>query len=319
MENHSDIVTITLNPAIDQTVFVDRLNVGSVNRTTSHHRQTGGKGVNVSAMLGRYGISTTATGFLGKENPRLFTELFKQCDIRDEFIWIAGETRTGIKIVDHSTHETTDINFPGLEPTFADLQAFENKLRKLIKPDRWFVIAGSLPSGISVDFFEEILVLLKRGGAKVAVDTSGDALKVAIENRSDLVKPNEHELAEILGYPLTDFSTRVNAAVELQREKVEHVILSLGSEGALFINSEMALMASAPPVKVVSTVGAGDSMLAGYLAGLVSGEPASKRAQLASVFSWYALENINRQLPGREEVLKRLPQIKVQPLSKMNS
>jgi 1-phosphofructokinase len=319
METHSDIVTITLNPAVDQTVFVNRLNVGSVNRTTAHHRQTGGKGVNVSAMLGRYGIATTATGFLGKDNPRLFNELFKKCNIRDEFIWISGETRTGIKIVDLATHETTDINFPGLEPTFVDLQSFENKLRKLVKPGQWFVIAGSLPSGITVDFFEEILVLLKRGGAKVAVDTSGDALKVAIENRADLVKPNEHELAEILGYPLTDFATRVHAAVELQREKVEHVILSLGSEGALFINPEMALMASAPPVKVVSTVGAGDSMLAGYLAGLVSGEPASKRAQLASVFSWYALEDISRQLPGREEVTKRLPFIKVQPLSKMNS
>ena len=95
--NH-DIVTITLNPAIDQTVFLDRLTVGKVNRTTRHHRQAGGKGINVSSMLGGYGLASTATGFLGKDNPRIFTDLFKSKGIRDEFIKIPGETRTGIKV-----------------------------------------------------------------------------------------------------------------------------------------------------------------------------------------------------------------------------
>ncbi|NQX02829.1 1-phosphofructokinase, partial [bacterium] len=268
--NH-DIVTITLNPAIDQTVFIERLTVGKVNRVHRHCRQAGGKGINVSSMLGGYGLPSTATGFLGRDNPRVFEELFKNPLIRDEFIRVPGETRTGIKIVDEATRETTDLNFPGLEPTFADLQQFEKILRKLVKPGRWFVVAGSLPIGISPDFFGEILALLKRGGAKVAADTSGEALKIAIAGGADLVKPNEHELAEFLGHELPDFASRVDAAQQLQREKVPHVILSLGSEGALFISPEKALMAAAPPVKVVSTVGAGDSLLAGYLAGLTTG------------------------------------------------
>lgn len=312
----NDIVTITLNPAIDLTVFLDRLAVGSVNRTTRHHRQTGGKGVNVSAMLGDYGISSTATGFLGKDNPRLFDALFAGRGIRDEFIRIPGETRTGIKIIDGQSRETTDINFPGLEPGFAEVKAFEKKLRQLVKPDRWFVLAGSLPAGISLGFFEEILALLKRGGAKVAVDTSGEALRIAIDGGADLVKPNEHELAELLGRPLPDFPSRVAAAAELHR-KVPHVVLSLGGEGAFFISPESSLMASAAPVKVVSTVGAGDSLLAGYLAGLVTGLPATERARLATVFAWAALEDITRRLPPRAEILGRLPRIQVQPLSKM--
>lgn len=311
--NH-DIVTITLNPAIDQTVFLDRLTVGKVNRTTRHYRQAGGKGINVSSMLAGFGLASTATGFLGKDNPRVFTDLFKSKGIRDEFIKIPGETRTGIKIVDEATRETTDINFPGLEPNFAELQQFEKKLRKLVKPNRWFVLAGSLPVGISPDYFEEILALLKRGGAKVAADTSGDALKIAISGGADLVKPNEHELAEFLGHDLPDFASRVDAAQRLQREKVPHVILSLGSEGALFISPEKALMASAPPVKVVSTVGAGDSILAGYLAGLTTGRTAIDRAKLATVFAWCALEDVRRQLPSAAEIQKRLPKIKVQPL-----
>jgi 1-phosphofructokinase family hexose kinase len=313
----SDIVTITLNPAVDQTVFLERLKVGSVNRTTRHHRQAGGKGVNVSALLGGYGVSSTATGFLGRDNHDYFSELFKASGVTDAFIRIAGETRTGIKIIDEATHETTDINFPGLEPTFPDLQRFENRLRKLVKPSRWFVIAGSLPKGISVHFFEEILALLKRGGAKVAVDTSGDALKAAIDGGADLIKPNEHELAEYLGEPLTDFASKVAAAVKIQREKVPHVILSLGSEGALFVTPDSALMAAAPPVKVVSTVGAGDSLLAGYLAGVATDRSPGDCARLATVFAWSTLENLTRQLPPLEEIQKRVPKIKVQSLAKM--
>lgn len=311
-----DIVTITLNPAIDQTVFLERLTVGSVNRTHRHHRQAGGKGVNVSAMLGDYGIPSIATGFLGKDNPRLFEALFASRGVRDEFIRVPGETRTGIKIIDETTRETTDINFPGLEPGFAEVKAFEEKLRGLVSPGRWFVLSGSLPTGISLHFFEEMLALLKRGGARVAADTSGEALKVAIEGGADLVKPNEHELAELLGRPLPDFASRLEAAVALQK-KVPHVVLSLGGEGAFFLTPESALMASAAPVKVVSTVGAGDSLLAGYLAGLVTRQPAAESARLATVFAWSALEDISRRLPSRKEILERLPRIQVQPLSKM--
>ncbi len=155
-------------------------------------------------------------------------------------------------------------------------------------------------------------------GRKVAADTSGEALKIAIDGGADLVKPNEHELAEYLGHELPDFASRVEAAQQLQRDKVPHVILSLGGEGALFVTPESALMASAPPVKVVSTVGAGDSLLAGFLAGLTTGLSPTGCAKLATVFAWCALEDVRRQLPSAAEIQKRLPKIKVQPLSKMN-
>lgn len=309
-----DIVTITLNPAIDQTVFLDRLTVGQVNRTRRHHRQPGGKGINVSSMLGQYGIPSIATGFLGADNPRLFDELFRSLPIADAFIRIPGETRTGIKIVDEGSRETTDINFPGLQPTSAEIRQFGNTLRKLVKPGRWFVLAGSLPDGFDIGFFGEIIALLKTGGALVAADTSGEALKTAIAGGADLVKPNEHELAEILGHGLPDLASRIAAARELQREKVPRVILSLGGEGALFITPEAALMASAPPVQVTSTVGAGDSLLAGYLAGLVSRRPPDECARLASVFAWAALENVTRQLPEAVEIRNRLPAIAIQSL-----
>ncbi len=314
MDPSNKIVTVTLNPAIDQTVFLDRFKVGHVNRTRRHFRQPGGKGINVSSMLAQYGISSTATGFLGRENTRLFDELFHRLQIRDAFIRIPGETRTGIKIVDEASRETTDINFPGLAPAADEVRAFEDKLRSLVRPGRWFVLAGSLPDGFSIGFFEEIIKLIKTGGALVAADTSGEALKIAIRNGADLVKPNHHELAEYLGRDLPDLASCFAAARKLQQEKVSRVILSLGGEGALFITPENALMASAPPVKVMSTVGAGDSLLAGYLAGLVTGQAPGECARLATVFAWAALEDVARKLPDADEIRRRLPAIHIQPL-----
>lgn len=314
MGPNSDIVTVTLNPAIDQTVFLDGLAVGKVNRSRRHHRQAGGKGINVSSMLGDFGLSSVATGFLGKENSQVFAELFESKEICDEFVRIPGETRTGIKIVDTASRETTDINFPGFETTAGELHALEKKLGMLVRPGRWFVLAGSLPAGMSLDFFGRILSLLQRGGAKIATDTSGEALKIAIDSGVDLVKPNEYELAEYLGHDLPDLTSRIEAALRLQREKTPHVVLSLGGEGAIFVSAENALKASAPPVQVVSTVGAGDSMLAGYLAGLVTGLGANDRAKLATAFAWSALENVRRQLAPATVIQERLQVIHVETL-----
>jgi 1-phosphofructokinase len=314
MDPSNHIVTITLNPAIDQTVFLDRLNVGRVNRTLRHHRQAGGKGINVSSMLAQYGIPSVATGFLGGDNPRLFEELFRDLPVSDEFIRIPGETRTGIKIVDEGGHETTDINFPGFKPTLDEIRQFEKTLRGLVKPGRWFVLAGSLPDGFDIGFFAEIMAILKTGGALVAADTSGEALKTVIENGADLVKPNEHELAEFLGRALPDLASRIAAARDLQQKYVPRVILSLGSEGAIFITPEAALAASAPPVKVMSTVGAGDSLLAGYLAGFLTQQPPDECARLASVFAWAALEDVTRRLPDAAVIRDRLPAITIRSL-----
>ncbi|MDF3130641.1 1-phosphofructokinase [Kiritimatiellaeota bacterium B1221] len=317
MKHEHSPVTITLNPAIDETVFLDQFRVGEVNRSQRLHVQAGGKGINVSRMLSSFGIPTIATGFLGKENKEIYKNFLDKKKVGDAFVWIPGETRTGIKIVSERTRQTTDINFPGLEPSLAALDEFETKIRKLIRPGRWFVLAGSLPRGLGIDFFEELIVLLKRGGALVAVDTSGDPLRVAVEQGVDLVKPNEHELAEVLDRPLHSFSEKVEAALDLQQNRVPRVILSLGSEGALFLSPEKQLMASAPPVKVVSTVGAGDALLSGYLAGILGGETAMDCARLATVFAWSNLENIERKLPSREKLRERLSQIQVQTLSKM--
>jgi 1-phosphofructokinase len=311
MNNSNRIITITLNPAIDQTIILPSLQTGSVNRAEEVHHQAGGKGVNVSARLGEFGISTTATGFLGEENQAHFTSLFSMLPIRDAFIRIPGQTRTGIKLVEKNGEVTTDINLPGARVSAHDIASLHHKLRALDLHGSWCLIGGSLPPGFGLDDFASLIDLLKSSGALVAVDACGDALRMAIERKVDLIKPNQHEIAEFLGREVSDLAAARTAALEVRSAGMERVILSLGEAGALFLDPCAIAMAKAPPISIASTVGAGDALLAGYLAGLSTGLDATARAQLATTFAVCSLASLDRRLPSKSEVLRRMAEIEV--------
>jgi len=310
----SSIVTVTFNPVIDHTVFVERLNPGSVHRVTRSHRQAGGKGINVATMLALGGTRVVVSGFLGEQNPAIFEQHFRQHDLRDAFVRVAGETRTGIKIVASATDQTTDLNLPGAEPTPAQCDLLIATLRQLARPGVWFVLAGSLPVGLGPDYFAAVIRALRETGVKIAVDTSGPALAAAITAGIDLAKPNVNELAELLGRKLDDFEAVLGAARTLRRDKIPNLVVSLGGEGAMFLTPEAELLASAPPVKVVSTVGAGDSLLAGFLQGILRGDSPEDRARLATIYAWSRLESLDPALPDPALQTGRLAQIAVRPL-----
>ena len=311
MNNSNRIITITLNPAIDQTIILPSLQSGAVNRAEQVHRQAGGKGVNVSARLGEFGIGTTATGFLGEENQAHFTSLFSMLPIRDAFIRIPGQTRTGIKLIDRHGEVTTDINLPGAQVGSQDIESLHRKLDALDLRDSWCLIGGSLPPGFGTDDFGSLIDLLKSAGARVAVDASGEALRMAIERKVDLIKPNQYEITEFLGREISDLAAARTAALEVRAAGVARVILSLGEAGSLFLDPCGFVMAKAPTVSVASTVGAGDALLAGYLAGLSSGMDATERAQLAATFAVCSLASLDRRLPSKADVLRRMAEIVV--------
>jgi 1-phosphofructokinase len=315
MSTSLSVVAVTFNPAIDHTVFVERLVPGTVHRANRSHRQAGGKGVNVATMLALGGARVAVSGFLGEDNPSLFEKHFRTHGLRDDFVRVAGETRTGIKIVDTTADETTDLNLPGPQPTSAQCDALLAALLRHARPGLWFVLAGSLPSGLSLDFYTTLIRTLRATGAKVAVDSSGPALAAAVAAGIDLAKPNAHELAELLGHPPADFASTLAAARTLRREKVPHLVVSLGHEGALFLTPDAELMAGAPPAQVVSTVGAGDSLLAGFLQGLLAGSAPADCARLATVYAWSRLESLVSALPAPDVLQERLARISVQPLA----
>lgn len=315
MTSEPAILTVTLNPAIDQTVFLDALVPGTVHRAKGTHRQAGGKGINVGTMLALGGTDVAVSGFLGEANASIFDAHFEAHGLQNAFIRVSGETRTGIKIVDAHANDTTDLNLPGVAPTQAQCEQLVAQILQLVRPGMWVVIAGSLPAGIEPEFLIELIRKLRAADAKIAVDSSGSALAAAVEAGVDLAKPNEHELAELVGRELPDSQSILSAARELNRERVPNLIVSMGGDGALFLSHEEELLASAPSVHVVSTVGAGDSLLAGYLQGQLLGESQSDCARRATVYAWSRLESLVSALPDADELTTRMAQVVVKGIT----
>lgn len=296
------IATITLNPAIDQTAAVPNFRPDAVNRVLWEQADAGGKGVNVASFLADAGHAVSVTGFLGAENPTLFETLFHRKAIADHFVRIPGKTRVNVKLVDEAQGQVTDINFPGQSVTEADQSALMGAIATLTPTHDWFVLAGSIPAGVSPTLYHDLVVSLKAQGKTLVLDTSGAPLGHALTAQPDVIKPNVVELGELLGMPLADEVAVVAAARDLVRSGIRLVVVSMGADGALFVNADTAIHAQPPTVEVKSTVGAGDAMVAGTVAGLVAGKSLADCAQLATAFSIGALGQLGPRLPPMEVI-----------------
>jgi 1-phosphofructokinase len=288
-----DAVTVTLNPAIDRTVTISNFAAGKVNRVEVVSDNPGGKGVNVASALADYGRTVAVTGFLGADNAASFESLFQRKSIADRFVRIPGRTRVGIKITDPVQSQTTDINFPGPEPAPGALEGLRKEIEALDAP--WFVLAGSLPPGVDAGIYGEFVTALKARGRGVLLDTSGDPLQGAVEAAPRIVKPNIHELEDLLGRPLAGVEEILAAGRKLIALGIELVAVSMGRDGACFVTAEDAVIAVPPDIEVKSTVGAGDAMVAGILAGQIRGLGLGDCARLATAFS---LDALSRLEPG---------------------
>ncbi len=279
------IVTVTLNPAIDLACTVPEFTAGEVNRVAEYRTDPGGKGVNIARLLRQFDLPVAATGFLGEDNPQIFERLFQKQGITDAFVRVPGETRIGVKILDPEAHTTTDINFPGLAPDPENRAVLVQTVRDLARQAAIVVIAGSLPSGLSPVLFEELVRAAKESGAKAVVDTSGSALHHAIDAAPWLIKPNTQELGAYVGRALVDIAEIVREARKLVLAGIHTVAVSLGSQGAVFVEARETLLTRPPKVKAASTVGAGDAMVGCLVAGLALGFPLEERVRLATAVS----------------------------------
>ncbi|MGC3988163.1 MAG: 1-phosphofructokinase [Chthoniobacteraceae bacterium] len=312
MKTAFDVITITLNPAIDRTVTIPNFRTGAVNRASEVRSTAGGKGVNVAAALADYGKEVAVTGFLGGENAAIFEQLFAEKAIADHFVRIAGTTRVGIKITDPEQHETTDINFPGARVEADNLTALNESLGQL--EAKWFVLAGSLPPGVDPTIYGELTTSLKARGARVAVDASAEALRLAIEAGPSLIKPNISELEELTGTKLESPEAILAAAQSLIARGVEMVVVSMGADGAMFVTAEEALRATPPEITVRSTVGAGDAMVAGTIGALLDDLPLADCARLATAFSLDAISHLGAGINEPALISLRKTQTELQSL-----
>lgn len=315
MNQKIDVVTVTLNPAIDQTVAVANFTAGAVNRVAAYRSDPGGKGVNVASFLTDYELCVAVTGFLGQENDGLFREFFARKKMIDRFVRIAGKTRTGIKIVDPNNQQTTDINFPGQTGTPADVQALVQALQELATRVDWLVFAGSIPANMPVTVYRDLLQTLQPQGKRLVLDTSGTGLREALIGRPYLIKPNIHELQELVGDNLETHPAIVRAAHHLATEYgIACIVVSMGKEGAIFVEGTEMLLAVPPAVEVKSTVGAGDAMVAGMVAGKMRGASLADCARLATAFAADAISHIGSELSSLEAVEAWMHQVTIQPI-----
>jgi 1-phosphofructokinase len=296
------IATVTLNPAIDQTVSVDNFKPGTVNRSRGIRFDAGGKGVNVASFLADYGLSVAATGFLGEENAGIFKRHFARKGIEDCFILVPGETRLNIKITDERNQETTDLNTPGQAPGEDAVNRLYKQVEALAERCDVFVLSGNLPPDLSSGFYAKLIKSLKKKNRSCILDTSGEALTEGLKAGPLMIKPNIDELEQLVGRKLNKLADVHRAAHSLISENVELVVVSMGAEGALFINRDEAFLASPPSVPLKSTVGAGDAMVAGLVAGFENKLSLVECARLATAFSLGAITRLGRDLPSKDEI-----------------
>lgn len=269
------LLTVTLNPALDLTVRLPRLDIGEVNRSESVLVQAAGKGLNVAQVLADLGHSLSVTGFLGADNAPPFEALFQRRGFADAFVRVPGETRSNIKLAEGGGR-ITDINGPGPQVGPREQDALLDRLDRIAGEHALVVVAGSLPRGVEPEWLRELLLRLGRRGLRVAFDSSGAALRAGLDAAPWLIKPNDAELAEACGQPLDTPAALAAQAEALRAQGIEQVVLSQGADGVCWFGPQGNWRAIPPKVEVASTVGAGDSLLAGMLHGLLAGWPAER-------------------------------------------
>lgn len=307
------VATITLNPALDLTGQLNTLVVDNVNLVDQASLTPGGKGINVARVLHDLGTKASVSGWLGDENQDPFVHLFQQIDAKDEFLRQNGTTRTNVKLAE-TNGRVTDINFPGMAIDHQAVQQMEKKLIELAATHQWFVLAGSLPRGVSPTLYQRWIELLNKHGARVIFDSSADALSYGLEAAPYLVKPNEHELAQWIGHELNDETAIIKAARQLINKGITHVLVSRGSDGVIWVTDKQVVKAKPPKMNVVSTVGAGDSMVAAMTHALMQGWDVTKSVTYATAVSALAVTQVSVGIGDQSKLESLIEQIKVSEL-----
>ncbi|HDR1419408.1 TPA: 1-phosphofructokinase [Pasteurella multocida] len=287
------VLTITLNSAYDLVGHLPHLTRGAVNQVDSLGLYPAGKGINIGKVLHDLGVEVALTGFLGQENQTGFQQLFSRLGLTDHFHRITGATRINVKLTE-SDGVVTDLNFQGYHVSKADWQTFVNFSLQQCQTFDVIAVCGSLPRGISVNDFAAWLSQLNKNNIKLILDTSQQAFTSGIQAKPWLVKPNRDELASWYGSPLTTQQDIILAATQLQRQGIPHVVVSMGEDGAIWLNENTVLHAQPPQdTPIVSTVGAGDTMVAGLIYGMLNAYSAEKTLAFETALSSLAVSQSN--------------------------
>ena len=257
------IYSVTLNPSIDFIVRVKDFQIGETNRAYEDNFFAGGKGIMVSKLLKNVGTECVNLGFLGGFTGAFIEKNLKKLNIPSDFVTVEENTRINVKL---KTEEETEINCPGPKISEKEKEEFLDKIRK-IKSDDFVILSGSVPSNLGNDFYINIIEILNENSVKFTLDSSGETFKKSLKYKPFLIKPNKDELKQYAKRQFKDNKEIIDYVRTNLVGMAENVIISLGGEGALYIAKDFSLFAQPFKAKesVVNTVGAGDSVVAGFV------------------------------------------------------
>jgi len=308
------IYTITLNPALDRTLWVQRVKSDVSNRIIEEKSFAGGKSVDVSKVLKNLGVDNIALGFVGGFAGRELEGRLLNEGIQTDFVHVSGETRTNIIIHEKETGKQLAFNARGPEIHPAEIMEFIELLQRLPCSDL-VAIGGSLPQAVSPEIYTKIITIVKRCHSTVVLDVDGEALRTGISARADVIKPNIHELSELVGRELQGIEEIAAAAREINRQGVKIVLVSMGARGILMVSEGEEFLAVPPKVDVASTIGAGDSSVAGFISGLVQKKGLDQCIAYAAAAGTATTLHQGTALAQKEDFDRLVPQVQVTALA----
>lgn len=306
---HRSIISVTLNPSIDVTLWLDGLHPDKANRVLDESREVGGKGINVSRVAHSFGQETLCISVAGQDNCREFAGYLEQEDLRYEFIKVDGAVRENLTL--RSDGQTFKLNRKGPSLSAMMIGALMALIQSRVRPGDIVVFAGSLPENVSVEDYVELILAVKKVGVLIALDsdvlTREDYRRIA----PWLIKPNIHELRHIIEVKGPSINDITAAAQTLHEDGVENTMVSLGGNGLLCVSDGRVVRAEVPKVEVKSTVGAGDSTLAGFMVGFIKGYSLEECVRLAAACGTASAMRDGTLLATKETANALLDNIKI--------
>jgi 1-phosphofructokinase family hexose kinase len=289
------IYTLTLNPAVDRELTVPAMEFDSVLRATESRIDFGGKGFNVSRLLRGMNEPSTAVGFLGGNAGELLQKGLQSLGIGTDFVWVSEETRTNVSIVTQAHDHYLKANEKGPLVDESKQKELLDKIDSLAKSGDWWVLAGSLPPGVTNDIYARVIRVLNKHDARAILDTSGESLKLGCAEKPYLVKPNAEEAHVLTGLPMDTTEEIIAGAAEIRRMGAQNVVISMGKAGALLHTGEGTWLTHSPKIQEKNPIGAGDSMVGGLVWALTQG------INLKEALGWgVASGAATASLPGTE-------------------
>lgn len=307
-------LTVALNAAIDVTYLLDGLAIGRIHTVAELHRAAGGKANNVARVLRTLGEPVTATGFAGGHAGAFIASELRRLQIEAQFEEIPGESRTCLAMVDRIGRTLTEVREKGPTIPPGAAAAFLDRFRRLLSGAGAVVLSGSLPPGLPGDYYAQMIAAARAQGVYTLLDSSGAALQSGVQAGPSLVKPNREELAAWAQTELPDLAAVRAAAERLRAAGAEAVAVSLGEEGLLYSGPQGSWIARPPAVRALNTVGSGDSLVAGFISGLLQGLEVPESLRLGVACGTANAVTAEIAAPSPAEIERFRSQVVVQPL-----